>query len=181
AVQEQVSRDGYERSKFSPGWARVAGCDIRNRILQRDLSNVVLDEDNCLVLSGVLEVDPFTSESIDFIRGPDTSSDIHIEHLVAVSDAWMKGAQDLSYQRRHQFYNDPLNLVAVDGIANIVKGDKDAADWLPQQEYRCLYIARQIAVKLKYDLWVRDEEYVAMRQVLNTCPAQILPIESPVG
>ncbi len=177
AVAEAVSRDDYSRDNFSSSWTTVGGCDMRNRILQRDLVDIVLDEDNCTVLSGVLERDPFTLTRIEFVRGPDTSGDIHIEHLVAVSDAWIKGAQDLSYEQRHRFYNDPLNLVAIDGPANMAKGDKDAADWLPPQEYQCLYIARQIAVKLKYELWVRPKEKQAMEQVLDTCPLQVLPVE----
>lgn len=180
AVRERVSREGYARDQFSSGWAWIEGCDMRNRILQRDLEEVELDDDDCTVLSGVLIDDPFTGTRIPFVRGPDTSGDIHIEHLVAVSDAWQKGAQDLSREQRHGFYNDPLNLVAVDGPANTEKGDADASDWLPHRPYRCPYVARQVAIKLKYDLWVTEAEHAAMSRVLNTCPSQLLPIEREV-
>lgn len=176
-VKQAVSRVSYVRGDFSPGWGNVEGCDMRNRILARDLNQLVVDEDNCTVISGELKSDPFTGESIKFERGVGTSGDIHIEHLVAVSDAWVKGAQELTDQERHQFYNDPLNLIAVDGMTNIAKGNQDASEWLPPPEYRCLYIARQIAVKLKYELWVSPREYQAMNQTLQTCPQQVLPIE----
>ncbi|MDZ7744447.1 MAG: HNH endonuclease family protein [Candidatus Saccharibacteria bacterium] len=176
AVKDRVSLDGYARDKFSPGWAEVAGCDMRNRILQRDLQEVVLDDDNCTVLSGVLPDDPFTAQTIPFQRGRETSGDIHIEHIVAVSDAWQKGAQQLDYKRRQEFYNDPLILIAVDGASNMEKGDKDAADWLPHERYRCQYVARQIAIKLEYDLWVTRNEHNAIKRVLQTCPGQILPV-----
>lgn len=178
AVRERLSNDNYERREFGSGWRTIQGCDMRNRILQRDLADIELDEDNCTVLSGTLEVDPFTGKQIDFIRGVGTSGAIHIEHLVAVSDAWGKGAQNLPYEERREFYNDPLNLVAVDGPANMQKGDADASEWLPRPEYKCRYIARQIAVKLRYELWITQSEKSAMSDVLTTCPNQVLPIES---
>ncbi len=180
AVKDRVSREGYSREQFSPGWATVAGCDMRNRILQRDLVEIELDDDDCTVLSGLLKKDPFTGKRIEFTRGIDTSRDIHIEHLVAVSDAWQKGAQDLSYEQRHDFFNDPLNLLAVDGPANMEKGDADAADWLPRTAYKCRYVARQIAIKLKHELWITPREHSAMSGVLGTCPMQVLPIETTI-
>lgn len=178
AVSERLLTDDYQRNEFGSDWHMVKGCDMRNRILQRDLVDVVLDEDRCTVLSGVLERDPFTGKRIDFTRGLGTSNAVHIEHLVAVADAWEKGAQNFSNEKRHDFYNDPLNLIAVDGPTNIQKGDADASEWLPRPEYRCRYIARQIAVKLKYRLWVTKNEEEAMSNVLRTCPNQVLPIES---
>lgn len=179
AVQESVSREGYTRDQFSSGWAVVDGCDMRNRILQRDLNDTVLDaSDGCTVLSGVLTNDPYTGKAIQFTRGPSTSGAVQIDHVVAVSDSWQKGAQDLTPDERHTFYNDPLNLIAVDGPANMQKGDKDASKWLPQPAYRCRYIARQIAVKLKYYIWITKQELTTMQRVLSTCPSQVLPIET---
>jgi hypothetical protein len=72
--------------------------------------------------------------------------------------------------------NDPLELLAVDGPANQQKGDGDAATWLPSNKsFRCEYIARQIAIKQKYALWVTSAEKDSMKAVLNTCPGQALP------
>lgn len=176
AVKDRVFGAKYDREQFSSDWVIVAGCDMRNRVLQRDLNDVALDEDACTVLSGVLTEDPFTGKKIAFKRGSDTSDDIHIEHIVAVSDAWAKGAQDLTMQEREEFYNDPLNLMAVDGPANVEKGGQDASGWLPNKGYQCRYIARQIAVKVKYALWVTKAEYEAMKRVLRTCPQQPLPL-----
>ena len=177
AVKERADRSGYARSNFSPGWGNVDGCDMRNRILQRDLAEVVLDDDDCTVLTGVLEKDMFSGKRIEFERGPDTSGDIHIEHIVAVSDAWQKGAQDLSEDERYNFFNDPLNLIAIDGPTNMEKGDKDASDWMPRPAYRCRYVARQIAIKKRYELWLDHSEHRAMQQKLQTCPLQVLPVQ----
>lgn len=178
AVREAADRDGYSRDKFSSGWAVVDGCDMRNQILKRDLVEVKLGNDSCVVLSGVLALDPYTDKTINFTRGTTTSRAVQIDHVVALSDAWAKGAQSLSAEQRASFANDGLNLLAVDGPANMQKGGSDAHDWLPGSKYRCRYVARQIAVKLKYELWVTRAEHGAIKRTLATCPDQLLPIES---
>jgi len=105
-----------------------------------------------------------------------TSKSVQIDHIVPVSDAWQKGAQQLPSQTRYNFYNDPLNLLAVDGPTNESKSDSDAASWLPpNKSFRCAYVSRQIAVKYKYHLWVTQAEHDAMARVLQGCPNQLLP------
>jgi hypothetical protein len=179
AVKDSVSQEDYERDHFGSGWASTNGCDTRNRILQRDLEAEVLDADNCTVLSGSLQHDPYTGKAIAFTRGPGTSNAIQIEHIVALSDAWQKGATIFTPEKRQEFANDPLNLLAVDGPTNMQKSDSDAAEWLPpQKSFHCRYVARQIAIKLKYALWVTRAELSAMKRVLQTCPSQVLPKES---
>ena len=114
---------------------------------------------------------------IQFQRGSSTSAEIQIDHVVALSDAWQKGAQMLTPALRLQFANDGLNLLAVDGGANQHKGDGDAATWLPPNKaIRCAYVARQISVKVKYTLWVTTAEKEAMQRVLQNCPEQ--PLEN---
>ena len=72
---------------------------------------------------------------------------------------------------------DPLNLLAVAGATNQSKGDGDAATWLPPAKgYRCAYVARQVAVKTRYKLWVTPAERDAIARVLTACPAQALPV-----
>ena len=72
--------------------------------------------------------------------------------------------------------NHPLNLLAVDSSADRSKGDGDTATWLPTNKaYRCTYVARQVAVKGKYGLWVTLAERDAMIRVFTTCPAMGLP------
>ena len=172
AVKGRAPKTGYERAAFGDGWATVRGCDVRNIILYRDLESVEL-RDACVVQSGILH-DPYTNKTLAFNR--ENSSAVQIDHVVALSDAWQKGAQQLSPQSREQFANDPLNLLAVDGPANQQKRDADAATWLPPNKaFRCQYVARQIAVKQKYTLWVTSAEKAAMRSVLDGCPLQQIP------
>jgi hypothetical protein len=96
--------------------------------------------------------------------------------VVAVSDAWQKGAFKWADTTKVSFYNDPLNLLAVQGRLNSQKGDGDAATWLPPlKSYRCAYVARQIAVKAKYSIWITTAEKAAMKTILAKCPGQLLP------
>jgi len=183
-IQEQITKGraaktGYTRAQFGPAWADVDrnGCDTRNDILNRDLTNQVYKEKTkqCVVLSGTL-IDPFSGESINFVQGAKTSSEVQIDHTVALSNAWQTGAFKLTSDQRKALANDPLNLLAVKGRLNSQKGDGDAATWLPPlKSYRCDYVSRQIAVKIKYKLWFTAPEKEAMVRILKTCPEKALP------
>lgn len=183
-VKGRAPMTGYTRQQFGQAWADTDrnGCDTRNDILRRDLTGLVLKAgtNGCLVLRGTLH-DPYSGRIIQFVRGPGTSTAVQIDHVVALGDAWQKGAQRLSLARRTELANDPLNLLAVDGPTNLAKGDGDAATWLPPATgFRCSYVARQVAVKSKYDLWVTPAERDAIQRILLTCPAQKLPTAGPV-
>ncbi|WP_425468336.1 GmrSD restriction endonuclease domain-containing protein [Quadrisphaera granulorum] len=176
-IKGKAPKTGYSREQFGQAWQDVDanGCDTRDDVLARDMTDVVYSRtDPCQVSSGVL-VDPYTPKEIRFQRGP-RSAEVQIDHLVALSDAWQTGAQQWTPEQREQFANDPLNLLAVDGPLNSAKGDGDAATWLPPNKgFRCQYVARQIAVKAKYGAWVTQAERDAMADVLDTCPDQPLP------
>jgi hypothetical protein len=178
-VKGRAPRTGYDRDNFGSGWVDTDrnGCDTRNDILARDLTGETFKSGtrNCVVLTGTL-ADPYSARSISFLRGQGTSDDVQIDHVVALSDAWQKGAQGLDAARRTAFANDPLNLLAVDGPLNMQKGDGDAATWLPPSKgYRCAYVARQVAVKVSYGLWMTQAEKNAIATVLSSCPNEPLP------
>jgi hypothetical protein len=173
AVKGRAPKTGYTRTQFGDGWAKTDGCDTRNHILARDLTDTLYEPGGCLVSSGVLQ-DPYTNKQIRFVRGQ-SSSAVQIDHVVALSDSWQKGAQLLSPELREQMANDPLELLAVDGPANHNKGDGDAATWLPPNKaFRCSYVARQVSVKLKYSLWITTAEKDAITTILKNCPNQTL-------
>ena len=172
-IKGRAPKTGYDRDdKFGTAWVDMDqnGCDTRNDVLARDLI-ATLKSGDCRVLSGTL-ADPYTGTSIAFVRGETTSSLVQIDHIVALSNAWQTGAQQLTVERRYEFANDPLNLLAVDGATNSSKGDGDAATWLPpNSSFRCAYVSRQVAVKAAYDLWVTQAEHDAIATVLAGCPA----------
>ena len=172
----RAPKTGYSREQFGDGWITTGGCDTRDRILARDLTAMAYLDD-CRVESGTL-ADPYTAARIRFTRGG--VSEVDIDHVVALSDAWQKGAQQWPVATRLAFANDPLNLLAVDAHTNRSKGDGDAATWLPPNKpFRCGYVARQVAVKRKYKLAVTAAEKSAIGRVLTTCPDQELPEPGP--
>ena len=175
-VKGRAPKTGYTRAQFGPAWADTDqdGCDQRNQVLGRDLTGVV-KRGRCVVLSGALH-DPYTGATVPFTRGPVTSEKVQIDHVVALSNAWQTGAQALEAGAREMIATDPLNLLAVTGDTNQSKGDGDAATWLPPaKDFRCAYVARQVAVKAHYRLWVTTAERDAIGRVLATCPSQALP------
>lgn len=172
-VKGRAPQTGYTRDEFGPAWADVDhnGCDTRNDVLARDLIDKTFKAgtNNCVVGSGTL-ADKYTATTINFVRGQDTSSKVQIDHVVPLSDAWQKGAQQLSADQREELANDPLNLIAVDGPINAAKGDGDAATWLPPNKaFRCEYVTRQTSVKAKYSLWVTQPEHDAIASILKAC------------
>jgi hypothetical protein len=177
-IKGRAPKTGYDRALFGQAWADVDrnGCDTRNDILKRDLTGVTYTNSvPCKVQTGTL-ADPYTGTSISFLRGNGTSTAVQIDHVVALSDAWQKGAQQLTTEERRAFANDPLNLQATDGPTNQKKSDGDAATWLPPNKgFRCEYVARQVSVKATYSLWVTQAEHDAIANILAGCGGQLAP------
>jgi hypothetical protein len=186
-VKGRAPLTGYDRAQFGQAWTDDNddplghnGCDTRNDVLRRDLTDVQLKPTTheCVVLTGEL-ADPYTGRPIAFVRGVRTSARVQIDHVVALADAWQTGAQQWSARRRTDFANDPLNLLAVDGPTNEQKGASDAASWLPPDKaFRCRYVARQVAVKTRYRLAVTAAERAAFERVLQNCGDAVAPTET---
>ena len=168
----------YDRNEFGKPWSDDVtvdgghnGCDTRNDILARDLTDVEFKpaKRNCIVTKGKLN-DPYTNTTIDFKRGRKSSDLIPIDHVVALGDAWYSGAYQWDADRRRNFANDPINLQATNRESNTQKSAKNAAEWLPPNTaYQCEYVGRQITIKSTYGLSVTPAEKNAMEKVLATC------------
>lgn len=172
-MKGRAPKSGYSREEFGPAWADVDhnGCDTRNDVLARDLEGETFKPgtQDCVVATGTL-ADKYTGTTLSFVRGNTTSSAVQIDHIIPLGNAWETGAQQLSAEQRKQLANDPLNLMAADGPTNGAKGARDAATWLPPNKaFRCEYVARQTAVKAKYQLWVTPAEHDAMADILASC------------
>ncbi|ORB00463.1 deoxyribonuclease [Mycobacterium mantenii] len=190
-IKGRAPKTGYNRNLFGQAWSDDVtvtyghnGCDTRNDILRRDLVTVEIksESNGCTVLTGVLH-DPYTGSTVEFHRGAGTSSQVQIDHVVALSDAWQKGAQQWGAEKRRNFANDPINLQATTGSINEQKGDGDAATWLPpNKSYRCSYVSRIVDVKATYGLWVTQAEHDAIAQILTNCEAAAsVPSPLPVA
>ncbi|GAB3270197.1 hypothetical protein GCM10027449_05030 [Sinomonas notoginsengisoli] len=170
----RAPKTGYTRAQFGQAWADADhnGCDTRNDILRRDLRDPAFKAGtrDCVLVSGTLQ-DPYTGKTIDFQRG-ERSADVQIDHVVALSDAWQKGAQQWTAQKRVEFANDPSNLRAMEGAANQEKGDSDLATWLPpNKSFRCEYAVNIVEVKAAYGLWMTQAEHDKAAELLGACRA----------
>ena len=169
-VKGRAPKTGYARTEFYNNWPTVDGCNLRQRIIKREFGDTAV-LDGCTVVAGEFD-EPYTGEHRVFTEKSQISK-IQIDHVVALSDAWQKGAQYMEKEVRYKIATDPLNLLAVDGPANEQKSDGDAATWLPSnKKFRCQYVARQVSVKYKYGLWVTEAEKTAISNVLTNCPKE---------
>lgn len=170
-IKGRAPKTRYSREEFYKTWPTIEGCSLRQRIIKRELGETAkLDADQCTVLAGEF-IEPYTGQNLIFYEKADLSKGVQIDHVVALSDAWQKGAQYKTAEERYALATDPLNLLAVDSSANQQKSDGDAATWLPKNKaFRCQYVARQVSVKYKYGLWVTQAEHDAIAKVLTACP-----------
>ncbi|MFI1916910.1 HNH endonuclease family protein [Nocardia sp. NPDC020380] len=174
AVARNRNWESYERNAFGPGWSGRGGepklsdgCTAREDVMKRDLTDVRLGESNsCLALSGTLH-DPYTGAQLPYNRFK--ASDIEIDHVVALGDAWRSGASEWNADQRQKFANDVGNLLAVQKQANQDKGSKTPDQWKPRQEYWCDYARRWIGVKTRWSLTVQPTEKAALSDMLAAC------------
>lgn len=158
---------GYQRSEFGSGWQTIQGCNTRNRVLIRDLTNQTVDEENCHVLAGTLN-DPYTGSTITFTR--DRPSEVQIDHVVPAAAAWRMGADEWTYDERRAWFNDMDNLLAVDGPTNGAKGDKTLGEWQPQNAaFHCDYAITYIEVSYTYDLSLKPVDVNYAEDLLPDC------------
>jgi hypothetical protein len=164
---------GYERAAFGPAWADTDhnGCDTRNDVLRADLTAVTVKpgSNECVVLSGTLS-DPYTAQTIRFLRGYRTSELVPIDHVVPLGWAWQHGAAAWTAARREQFANDLAELQPVDEASNTAKSDSGPADWMPQSDsYRCTYDARWVQLLTTYRLSIDTADKTSIDRTLTGC------------
>ena len=170
-IKGRAPKTGYKRTEFYNNWPNVDGCSLRQIIIRREVGDSA-KMNGCDVVAGTF-TEPYTGKTFTATEKSDFSKGIQIDHIVALSDAWQKGAQYKTPDERYSLATDPLNLIAADSSANQQKSDGDAATWLPPNKpFRCQYVARQISVKYKYGLWLSQAEHDAISDILKTCPTQ---------
>jgi hypothetical protein len=163
-VAADGSGSGYSRDLF-PHWNTVSGaCNTRETVLKRDGSGVVTDS-SCAATSGSW-YSPYDGATWS------QSSDVDIDHVIPLSNAWRTGASSWTTTRRAQFANDLTNpqLIAVTDNVNQSKGDQTPATWKPSRTtYWCTYSKMWIHVKYRYTLTVNSAEKSALTTMLGYC------------
>jgi hypothetical protein len=167
-VRGRAPDTDYSRDAFGSAWRDVDrnGCDTRNDILQRDFATTIFKPGtgDCKVIGGTW-TDPYSNESYTFDEAP---SGAQIDHVVSLKNAWQMGADQWSDDMRVEFANDPLNLRVTIASLNQQKSDSNAASWLPPfKPGRCNFIATQVAVKAKWNLYVTESEKEVFVAILS--------------
>lgn len=170
-VSPAGSMAGYSREEFPHwasdgmefGWQEPDGsCDVRDDALIRDGHGVEIDED-CSFTAGEW-LGPYTGATL-----PDPS-DIDIDHVVPLANAWRSEADEWSTAEREAYANDPSVLLSTDDGANQEKGDKGPEAWRPPNaSYHCEYARRWIDIKSEWEMTVNADEKAALREMLDTC------------
>lgn len=163
-VQAEGSLTGYSRDKF-PHWITISGtCDTRETVLKRDGTGVVTGSD-CYPDSGSW-YSPYDGATWSL------ASDVDIDHVVPLAEAWRSGASSWTTSKRQSFANDLSypQLIAVTDNVNQAKGDKDPSAWKPpRSSYDCTYAKMWIRSKYHWGLRLQSSEKSALQSMLNTC------------
>lgn len=164
-IEDEFS-SGYDRDLFQH-WidADSDGCNTRREVLI--IESVVEPgvSGNCQVFGRWVSV----YDSLEVMD----ASDLDIDHLVPLAEAWRSGAHAWDSTTRKRFANDlgfPGSLIAVTASSNRAKSDKDPASWLPyNQNYWCQYVFDWMAVKYRWSLSVDGQEALALAKIVPDC------------
>lgn len=157
---------GYDRDLF-PHWDYLGNdCDVRDRVLITEARKGPSTGTRCPVGRGRW----FSAFDGVTVRDP---SQLDVDHLVPLAEAWASGARRWTTATREAFANDlgySRSLIAVTASSNRSKGDQDPAEWLPPRtSYRCTYVSHWIAVKWRWRLSVDPRESSALRILVQSC------------
>lgn len=163
-VKTEGSTSGYSRDLF-PHWINQSGsCDTREQVLKRDGTGVTVNS-SCQPTAGRW----YSVYDATYVND---SSDVDIDHIVPLAEAWKSGANGWTTARRQQFANDLSisQLIAVSASSNRSKGDKDPSEWQPTNgSVHCIYAREWIWVKYTYGLSLQSAEKTALQQMLAAC------------
>jgi hypothetical protein len=163
-VKADGSQTGYSRDKF-PHWIDQGNsCNTRELVLKRDGTSVVTGSD-CAATSGSWK-SPYDGETWT------AASDVDIDHVVPLADAWRTGASGWTTAQRQAYANDLTDpqLIAVTDNVNQEKGDKSPDQWKPPlTSYWCTYAKMWVAVKYKFKLTINTAEKSSLTDMLGRC------------
>jgi hypothetical protein len=156
---------GYNRALFKH-WidADKDGCNTRAEVLIEEAVTKPKVGTKCL-LTGGKWLSAYDGKSVS------KSSDLDVDHMVPLAEAWRSGAWKWSSSQRQAYANDlddARALIAVTLSTNRSKGDKDPALWMPAKA-QCTYVENWIAIKIKYSLTVDAKEATKLNALINSC------------
>ncbi|KAI4596785.1 hypothetical protein KJ359_005128 [Pestalotiopsis sp. 9143b] len=163
-VKTSASGDDYDRDLF-PTWITISGtCDTREFVLKRDATSITVDS-ACKATAGKW-TSPYDGASWT------DASDLDIDHMVPLKNAWISGANAWTTDKRQQYANDIVRpqLWAVTDNVNQSKGDRSPDAWKPPlTSFYCVYARAWVQVKSYWDLSITSAEKTALTSMLATC------------
>lgn len=162
------------------------GCDTRSEVLIEESSTTALLGPKCKINSGKW-LSRFDNRSFT------NPSQLDIDHLVPLKEAWESGASQWNSTQRQAFANDlefAGSLIAVSASSNRSKGDKDPAQWQPSHKaFSCTYAVTWIQVKYRWSLTADQAEISSLQKMLSSCsktsnfqlPNTAIENEAPIG
>lgn len=167
-------RTGYNRDLF-PHWIDADGdrCSTRNEVLIAEATTRPTVTGTCTLSGGRW------SSYYDGATWTNPS-DLDIDHMVPLAEAWDSGARSWPTSRRQAYANDVGDsrpLVAVTDNVNQAKGDKDPAEWMPPTaSVRCRYVTEWVATKVRWRLTVNSAEKARLASVAAGCTNSTLTV-----
>jgi len=169
------SNAGYDRDRyFGSGWADADGdCQSARHevlILESQVAPT-LSGSGCTVTAGRWTT--FYDNQTYTL-----ASQVDIDHLVPVAEAWGSGAQSWTQARRVAFYNDldyEFSLNAMASALNSAKSAMGPEQWLPPANI-CLYVQAWTAVKVRWGLSADPAEQAALTQQADACPSSTVTV-----
>ncbi|KAJ4268269.1 hypothetical protein NW762_002332 [Fusarium torreyae] len=163
-VAASTNTGTYDRDLF-PHWETYEGaCNTREFVLKRDGTNVVTNS-ACAATSGTWK-SPYDGATWT------AASDVDIDHMVPLKNAWISGAASWTTAKRTQFANDVTRpqLWAVTDNVNQAKSDQSPDSWKPPlTSFYCTYSKSWIQVKSYWKLTITSAEKTALSSMLDYC------------
>lgn len=161
------SNAGYDRTLF-PHWVDANG-DCQNTraevlISEADATVTYTSSSRCTVATGRW------FSYYDRVSWTN-ASDVDIDHMVPLAEAWGSGARSWTTARRQAYANDlgdHRTLVGVTDNVNQSKGDQDPSTWLPTYD-KCRYVAEWVAVKIRWGLSADSAEKSVLNSYAASC------------
>ncbi|MFE4196504.1 S-layer homology domain-containing protein [Paenarthrobacter sp. NPDC056912] len=169
------TNSGYNRDLFQH-WvdADHDGCDTRSEVLQQESLTPVTFSSGCTVATGKWD---------SWYDGGSwtNASDVDIDHLVPLAEAWGSGANAWTAEQRRDYANDLTLDVALEAVTDNVnqsKSDRDPAEWMPPLAgTSCEYATDWVLVKYRWQLTTDQAESTAISTAIQgACGATMVAV-----
>lgn len=175
SLMPEENTSTYDRALFKH-WidADGNGCDTRQEVLAAESQVDASYSSGCTIIAGqwYSRYDGATWTN---------PSDVDVDHLVPLQEAWQSGAWRWSPELRTAYANDLGYLHSLEAVTDEVnqsKGAQDPATWIPTLE-QCGYAVDWVSVKWRWNLTADNSEHAALNSLVNGTSCGSTVVERP--